>query len=287
VAVDRIPAMAGLVAAGLALVALFVSRISFLSTMPRPLANLYIEVTDAGLALAPDGGTLAYVVQRGDRTVLELRRLDDRGVRRLAGTQGPKSPFFSPDGRYLGFLDAGAVKRVSLDSFEMEDIADAGDAEGAGFLDDGSVLLGSGAGLFRISPSGKKEELLRAPVRSPCPIHGSEWVVVEVRDEEGSRLEVFSFASRARRTLVPQASLPRFSPPGHLLFLKGSAIWASRFDPAKAELEGGPVLMMGGVNWFDVAGNGTLAFRESGGPRPALRIVLNWDEELKRLDARR
>jgi hypothetical protein len=45
--------------------------------------------------------------------------------------------------------------------------------------------------------------------------------------------------------------------------------------------------MVPGVDWFDVAANGTLAFRRSGGPRPALRIVLHWDEELKRLGASR
>jgi serine/threonine-protein kinase len=250
--------------------------------MPRPLADLYLDVADSGMALAPDGKTLAYVGRQGERSFLELRRVGERGARRLRGMIGAKSPFFSPDGRYLGFLASGKLKRFRLDSYEVEVIADVGDGDAACFREDGSVLLGSSAGLFRISREGQKEELLRAPARSPVEIHGSEWVVFEVGDEDGARLEVFSLASRTRRTLVPRASLPRFLPPGYLLFLRDSAIRACRLDLAKAELVGEPVVMVPDVDWFDVAANGTLAFRRTGGLRPALRIVLHWDEELKR-----
>ena len=283
----RVPGLAGGLAAGFVLVAFVVSGISFLSTMPRPLADLYLEVADAGLALAPDGSSLARIVHQGDDSLVELRRFDERGVRRLAGTRGARNPFFSPDGRYLGFLDSGRLRRVSLDSFEVEEIAAVGDVEEACFREDGSVLLGSSAGLFLSSRAGPTVELLRACVRSPLAIRGSEWVVFEVRDEDGAGIGALSITSRTRRKLVGGASLPRFLSPDHLLFLRDSAIWASRFDPAKAELTGGLAVMVPGVDWFDVAANGTLAFRRSGGPRPALRIVLHWDEELKRLGASR
>lgn len=280
---DRIPGHAGVVAAGFAVVALVASTIWFLATMPRPLADLYLELGDAEFALAPDGGTLAYVADRGDNSRVEVRRLHERAVRRLPGIRGARSLFFSPDGRYLGLLDSGKLKRVSLDSYEVEAIADVGEAEDACFREDGSVLLGSSAGLFLISTAGNKKELLRTRAHSPVGIRGSEWVVFEARNEEGARLEAFSLSGRPRRTLVPRGSLPRFLPPGHLLFLRDSAIWASRFDPTKVELVGEPRIVVPDVDWFDVAANGTLAFRRTGGPRPALRIVLHWDEELKRL----
>jgi hypothetical protein len=47
------------------------------------------------------------------------------------------------------------------------------------------------------------------------------------------------------------------------------------------------VAVVPGVDWFDVSANGTLAFRSPAGPRPVVRIVLNWGEELKRLGAGR
>jgi hypothetical protein len=279
-----IAGLLALLTAGCALAALVVWRLSFLATMPRPLADLYLDVVDSGMSLAPDGRTLAYVAH-GDDSLVELRKVEERGARRLPGTRGAKSPFFSPDGRYLGLLDSGTLRRVSLDSYEVEAIADVGDAEAACFREDGSLLLGSSAGLFRISREGQREELLRTPARSPVEIRGSEWVVFEVRDEDGARLEVFSLASRTRRTLVLRAALPRFLPPGYLLFLRDSAIQACRVDLAKAELVGEPVVMVPDVDWFDVAANGTLAYRRTGGFRPVLRIVLHWDEELKRMDS--
>jgi hypothetical protein len=285
---SRIPGTAGVLAAGLVLVAFVLSRISFLSTMPRPLADLYLQVSGAALALAPDGNTLAYVAYRGDDSWMELRRLDEGSVRRIAGTRGAKTPRFSSDGRHLAFVASGKWKRVSIDSAEMEaeEILAPADVEDAYFRADGSVLTASTIGLFLTSPAGKTAELLRARVHSLAPIAGSEWLALEVRDEDGARLEAFSLASGARRGLVHRASMPRFFPPDHLLFLRDSAVWRSRFDPATGELAGGLGVMVPDVDWFDVSANGTLAFRSTGGPRPAVRILLHWDEELKRLGVR-
>ncbi len=285
---SRIPRVVAGLSAGVALAAFVLSRISFLSTMPRPLADLYLQVSDAALALSPDGNTLAYIAYHGDDSWVELRRLDDGSIRRIAGTRGARTPRFSADGRYLALIASGRWKRISIESaeMEMEAVEAPVDVEDACFRSDGSVLTSSTAGLFLTSPAGQAAELLRARVHSLAAIGGSDWIALEVRDEDGARLEAFSLASGARRTLVARASMPRFLPPDHLLYLKDSAIWRSRFDPASGELDGGPAVLVPDVDWFDVSANGTLAFRSTGGPRPAVRIVLHWDEELNRLGAR-
>jgi WD40-like Beta Propeller Repeat len=284
----RIPGLIGGLAAGLALVAFVLSRISFLSTMPRPLADLYLQVRGAALALAPDGNTLAYVADHGDDSWVELRRVDGGSIRRIAGTRGAKTPRFSADGRYLAFIASGKWRRVSIDSaeMEMEPIEAPIDIEDACFRGDGSVLTSSTAGLFLTSPAGQTTELVRARVHSLATIGGSDFIALEVRDEDGARLEALSLASGARQKLVARASMPGFHPPDHLLYLKDSAIWRSRFDAASGELAFGPAVLVPDVDWFDVSANGTLAFRSIGGPRPAVRIVLHWDEELNRLGAR-
>jgi hypothetical protein len=106
-------------------------------------------------------------------------------------------------------------------------------------------------------------------------------VVFEASDPDGARIEVLSLESGKRRALLPRASLPRFSPSGHLLFLRGSAIWASPFEPRKAEVLGSPAPLVSGADWFDVARDGTLAFRDTSGPRAAIRLILHWDVELR------
>jgi hypothetical protein len=259
--------------------------------MPRPLADLYLQVRGAALALAPDGNTLAYVAIHGDDSWVELRRLDEGSIRRIAGTRGATTPRFSPDGRFLAFIASGRWRRISIDSTEMEiePIEAPVDVEDACFRGDGSVLTTSPAGLFLTSPAGQTTELLRARVHSLAAIGGSagnDWLALEVRDEGGARLEALSLSSGVRRKLVARASMPRFHPPDHLLYLKDSTIWRSRFDPASGELTGGPAVLVPDVDWFDVSANGTLAYRSVGGPRPAVRIVLHWDRELKRLGER-
>jgi WD40-like Beta Propeller Repeat len=103
VKIDKTIRLAGLLAAGLALTWLVVSRFSLLTTMPRPLVDLYLDVVGSGVALSPDGKTLAYVVREGEVSLLELRRVGERGTRRHRNTKGAKRPFFPPDGSSLGF----------------------------------------------------------------------------------------------------------------------------------------------------------------------------------------
>ena len=90
-------------------------RLMVLSAQPRALKDLYLEVTPPdSLALSPDGRLLAYTAIHGDAILVHLRRLDDGVVTRAEGTEGAQSPFFSPDGRRLGFYVGDAVREIVL-----------------------------------------------------------------------------------------------------------------------------------------------------------------------------
>jgi len=56
------------------------------------------------LALSPDGMTIVFAAGRNDTVKLYVRRLDSFETRALPGTQGGDSPFFSPDGHWVGFF---------------------------------------------------------------------------------------------------------------------------------------------------------------------------------------
>src|SRR5262245_23730297 len=55
--------------------------------------------------ISPDGTTLAFVARQGgaEAPQLYVRGLDQLQARALAGTENASSPFFSPDGQWLGF----------------------------------------------------------------------------------------------------------------------------------------------------------------------------------------
>ena len=118
------------------------------------------------LALSPDGRRLVYVANNQ----LFLRSLDRLQPAPLRGTGGDvpsagRSPFFSPDGTWVAFWQAGKLKKVLVDGGTPVDICDAANPFGATWATDNSILYGGGAaGIFRVSADGgKPEALIRDP----------------------------------------------------------------------------------------------------------------------------
>lgn len=89
---------------------------------PRPMARLILALSPAerlagldrpAVALSPDGTHLVYVGSRGDSEQLYLRAMDEPEGKPIPGTEGALNPFFSPDGRWVGFFAANKLKKVS------------------------------------------------------------------------------------------------------------------------------------------------------------------------------
>ncbi len=95
---------------------------------PKPVVNrfsLYLPPAEAlapvnqsgnRIAISPDGNRLVYVGPASGGTQLWLRDHDQLGSSPIPGTEGAATPFFSPDGREIGFLVGGSkLRAVSLD----------------------------------------------------------------------------------------------------------------------------------------------------------------------------
>ena len=67
------------------------------------------------LALSPDGTKLVYVAEDETGPNLYVREMDSGEVRKLPGTSYPSTPFFSPDGRSIGFFTTSELKTISVD----------------------------------------------------------------------------------------------------------------------------------------------------------------------------
>src|SRR5262249_30469289 len=64
------------------------------------------------IAVAPDGGHLAFTAATGGKVQLWVRQLDSTEARALADTQGASHPFWSPDSRFIGFFADGQLKKI-------------------------------------------------------------------------------------------------------------------------------------------------------------------------------
>ena len=164
-------ALAGIVAASLILGSIVGALVSsrFRSTESRPPVRASIslaEPLDFGVqqpafAISPDGTRVVYRTVGG--APLHSRLLNEPGSSVIAGTEGARNPFFSPDGRWLAFFVGQALKKVSFAGGAVVTIATlpnnvgAQGYRGAAWADDGTIAFApsTGAGLFGVPDTGR------------------------------------------------------------------------------------------------------------------------------------
>jgi len=243
---------------------------------------------DNGIALSPDGTHVAYAAHpRGGRYQLYLRALDEFDARPIAGTEGACCPFFSPDGRWLGFSAASRLKKVAISGGVIETICDdpgsCRPAYGVTWGEDDTIVLAPSQreGLYRVAASGGTPQILTKPDRGkhekghrhPEFLPGGRALIFTILpDDVGSfdeaRIGVLSLDTGEIRIVLEGGSNPRFAPTGHLLFARGSTLFAVPFDPRRRVITGqsAPVVdgirteLDGGLMDFRIAESGLLAY---------------------------
>ena len=130
------------------------------TSLPRHTTRFAVELPgvdalrNGGLALSPDGGDLVYV----DGNQLYRRPMGALEATAIAGTEAGQYPFFSPDGKWIGFFADGFLKKVALSGGPPVTICEAGFRYGASWgVDDTIVFAHRGPGaqvLFRVPASG-------------------------------------------------------------------------------------------------------------------------------------
>ena len=223
-----------------------------------------------GLAFSLDGALLAYTGAEG----LYLRAMDELESTLIGGTQGARTPFFSPDGRWLAFHADGKLRKVSPQGGAALTICDSPQFRGAAWGPGDTILFSprSVSGLWQVPASGGNPE----PVTESRPEEGEgshRWpdilpdgkAVLFASDTQSSfdqaKIEVLSLETGERRVLVENATYPRYMPTGHLLFAQNESLWAAPFDLANLELTGVSVPLIENV---DVnAGGGAVAMAVS------------------------
>ena len=94
-------------------------------------AGLAVDDSNRGaLAISPDDGALAFVATDGKTTRLYVKRMDQPAPSLIPNTEGAEDPFFSPDGRWLGFFANGQLQKVALADGTLVRIAAIADARG-------------------------------------------------------------------------------------------------------------------------------------------------------------
>jgi Tol biopolymer transport system component len=225
-------------------------------------------------AIAPDGRQLAFIASDGGASRLWVRPLSSLIARPLSETENASMPFWSPDGRSLGFFASGKLKKIDIGSGAIQVLADATFPTGGTWSRDGFILFGADLShpLLRVPAGGGAT----APVTSqdqptPGSIHGApsalpdgrHFLFTVFRGPTLGSVYVGSVDSKEIKPVV-NALTAVFSPPDHVLFAQGSSLLAQRFDLSQLSTTGEPVTIAdigGALGAFAVSSTGTLIYR--------------------------
>jgi serine/threonine-protein kinase len=230
--------------------------------------------------LSPDGLGLAFVSQGSDgQSHLSTRRLDQSNVTELANTEGAYAPFFSPDGRSVGFFARGKLKRVSIEGGEAITLADAPSGRGASWGENGTIVaaLDTRTGLSQLSPAGgavtraTEFDLQRgeASHRWPQVLPGSNVVLftasTSTADFDAADIEVASLTDHRIKIVLSRAgTYARFLPSGHLIYVSKGTIFAAPFDLDRLAVRGMPIPILDHISYDPLRGFAQLDISQSG-----------------------
>ena len=259
------------------------------ASVTRPLVMLDLdigtEVSDP--ALSRDGQRVAFVANRQ----LAYRDLDSTTIRYLPRTENASAPFFSPDGKSLGYFANNFVVRIALEGGAATALCPVQSPQGAEWSDDGVIYVNDqfGSSLTRIPVAGgtcvshpiskEKQRGLSPPRMLPGRKH--------LLRAEGNDIYAVPIAGGERKLLVKDAGAPQFLPDpnpatGILIYHQRGTLYGVQLDLARLETSGTPVALVDGIKAdgaglvsVDAAGPfGTLVYRQ----RAVVDHVVSWLE---------
>ncbi len=236
------------------------------------------------LALSPDGSTLVIAADLLGGTSLFLRRLDSFEWEELPGTKGATDPFFSPDGEEIGFFESGEIKKISLrgGGRDVTVLCDAPVGTGATWDDSGWIYFRFGESrLARVREEGGAPEELGeiGDVHHVRALPGGRGILLTTESpdtpshrKDAARIEVLMPDAETVKTVFDGGYSARYLSSGHLVFMRGSGLFAVPFDLETLEASPPAISVLPGVRtdsiWgrvhYDVSPGGTLVYVPGG-----------------------
>ena len=253
-------------------------------TLPFPTDTRALD--GAQFAPSPDGTTIVLAARAADgRSRLWIRRLQALDWQELSRTEGASYPFWSPDGRHVGFFAERRLKRIDVSNHVSQTVGDAPDGHGGTWgLDDWIVFAPTDTGpLQRVAASGGTPQRItrldeaRGEVAHVWPrflADGVRLVYFANAADTKQKGSYLADLNQGTAALVVRRDVAVVPADDLLLFSHNGTLMAQRFDARRPQLDdritaiagaddvGGP--MAYGPNF---SASGTVLVYRNTGPR--------------------
>lgn len=249
----------------------------------------YQPSASGGLAVSRDGRQVAYLATDGTHRQLFLRRLDQPSPITLSNAADASGPVFSADGHWVAFSTRDALYKVAVNGGLATKVCDLpAPTRGMFWHTDGSIFysLSIPGGVHRVNADGGPSSRVTTPSASEM-FHRRPWIgaagelyYVAMPPMGDGVVYRHSLTSGERSVAVLNARGVQAWRPDQLLFVRGSALFATALDGASGASTGQPVQLaedvvanIGGAD-YGVGDDGTIVY--AAGPSGPTGVSMVW-----------
>jgi serine/threonine protein kinase len=208
------------------------------------------------VAISPDGKNFVYLALSEGNPVLFLRPLDSFAAHPLTGSENASDPFFSPDGQWIAFFANGYLKKISIFGGVPQNICSIpGFMRGGFWSHENQIFYGNINDCIYMVPANGGTPVPATHLdstqgeisqRFPQLLPDGQTVIFTVKNNtmtsfNDALVVTENIHTHERKVIVRGGAYARYIPTGHIIYVRGSTIYALPFDPNTLTVAGSPL----------------------------------------------
>ncbi len=232
--------------------------------------------------LSPQGDKIAFVAHSGEVKLLFVRSLSSDSAQALQGTAGAAHPFWSPNGRYIGFFAGGKLMKIAAAGGPIAAVADAPNSRGGSWSANDVIVFAADFqnALVKVNAQGGAVTAATVLDRTKHDTHRWPWCLPDGKhfiffatnhaggDPKQNGIYFGSLDSTETHLVIATDSAAQYAS-GYLLYRANTALVAQPFDPQSGTLSGSATALVNSIRddvgvWrsiFAVSQNGLIIYQ--------------------------